>query len=167
MARRPKNPYATELAKLAKKIAKTRTERRYGPLSEAFGIVAAAGYVAGAKTLIAWLYGERTLPLSTDPIHGPSVVAVDGFCAAAGLPDVRKLDEPLESRVRRAELAARRSITRDNVPIPGPRPVSAWRDEPMTSPWRAINQWREAQKLAAPVSDAESPTEVIRARGDQ
>jgi hypothetical protein len=146
-----------QLAAVAKKLAKTKPDKAYPLLFEAFTIVAAAGDAARAGEILGWMHGAR-LPPPKKVGTALSTQAIDGFCSAAGLGD-RTNGRPsfpedaevgaLPERLRAADTMIRWRITSDGYS--GHRlERDAWRALPTTDVWRRINRWRDIQALLTP-----------------
>ena len=149
------NPWAVRLAKLAKEMAKAKPKKLHRILFDAFEIVAAAGDVPRATTIVGWMYGSRS-PAPTDVASALSTAALDGFCHAAklgdrtgGLPRHERTVTsrgPLAERVAEAETTVRGRLTMNAYS--GELPTTdAWMKKKLDDPWRSIDRWRRIQRL--------------------
>ena len=156
-----KSPVGTKLGAIAKKLAKTKPDKAYPLLYEAFTYVAASGDVARATQLVDWMYGGR-VPRPEEVATAISTPALDAFCAAAAIGDRTKGEPtwpatteprpPLEARARDAGRLVRWRTMNDRYE--GNRLArEQWRALPSTDPWRRINQWRDIQEAAAPTPE--------------
>ena len=124
-------------------------------LFDAFEIVAAAGDVPRATTLVEWMYGTRA-PAPSDVASALSTAALDGFCHAAhlgdrtgGLPRHERTVTsrgPLAERVAEAETTVRARLTMNAYGGAAPR-TDAWMKKQANDPSRRIDQWRRIQRL--------------------
>ena len=143
------------LARLAKEIAKAKPKKLHRILFDAFEIVAAAGDVRRATTIVEWMHGPRS-PAPTEVASALSTAALDGFCHAAKLGDrTRGLPRhertvgstgSLAERVAEAETTVRGRFTMNAYA--GELPTTdAWMKKKLGDPWRRIDQWRRIQRL--------------------